>query len=756
MPRSFIQKEPEIINFIASARREKTKVLQIATTNENKLREFRRLMPGYEIEPISLNVDEIQSLNHQEVAKKKAEEAWRKNGFNPILVEDTSLEIAGLNGRPGTLTDSFTKDHGMRKEISEHWLRGKDRRALARVTLAIYDGKEHHLFEGGTAGKIAETPRGSLEFSWDDIFIPDGQPKKGQKTFAEMAPQEKDRYSMRRRAVESFIRTKLVLNANVLELPEPFHSEIKRVDVKKLTASGVGLKFAYDLEGVEGNKPNRQLTAETYKAIGEEKNPYFLRYSFNKDSASVGMILTDMDREDTKRYHNGDPILWQVGPEKRTLAIAQRVEYFEKNTDKAIIDIIKNLEKNLDIISHRSNKESRAVEALLHGTVASTDPIYARAIKELGYKKLTSNKKVSRANISETGLFNKVGKYPRIVIGLGSMPAITGWRDVVTAGVLGHMPVFITRNGIFAGYPERQIKLAQQVKEQLKSYGLRNHTLELFTRNIGVAIGTNDPKAELEKAKKMYKEAGIKLFRIYTINGDPRCIEIARLLRKEFGSEVEIFAGQVTDKKQAVAYLEEARVDALVFGHGGGRQCTSAANGMAISTVEEIYSIVRDSRFNDVSLVAEGGVGTNIGPLLILGIDAVLYNQQLVRGTIETGGLFVQNKYGDFVQPYHGSASAPTMIIEAANPKLHEIRINASGRTKVPEGKPGYMKYTAKANSMAFWVDEFKYHAARTLADLGVENIAEMRKFLLNTNMDLLRIVSPEAAKTASPYGNGG
>ena len=65
-------------------------------------------------------------------------------------------------------------------------------------------------------------------------------------------------------------------------------------------------------------------------------------------------------------------------------------------------------------------------------------------------------------------------------------------------------------------------------------HGIKN----IFRRNIGVAIGTNDPKEELKKALKLNKEAGINLFRIYTINGDPRCIEVAQLLRKELGNEV--------------------------------------------------------------------------------------------------------------------------------------------------------------------------------------------------------------------------
>ncbi|MFC1722493.1 IMP dehydrogenase, partial [Patescibacteria group bacterium] len=257
----------------------------------------------------------------------------------------------------------------------------------------------------------------------------------------------------------------------------------------------------------------------------------------------------------------------------------------------------------------------------------------------------------------------------------------------------------------------------------------------------------------VKEAEIFYKKENIKLFRIYTINSDPRVIETAELLRKKLGDDIEIFVGQISDITQARLLVEKAKVDALIFGHGGGRQCTSATNGMAISTVEEIYSIIKDEFFNDTSLIVEGGVGKSVGALIILGVDCILYNQQLVKGTLEIGGLFLQHLNGTFVQPYHGSASAPTMIIEAANPNMHDQRIDCSGRTKIPEGKPGYSKYSEKANSMTYWVEEFKHQAARTLADLGVENMSELRTFLQTTDLDMLRIVSPEAAKTASAYG---
>lgn len=745
MPRSLSAlQDPVNINTIQSGGQLQT-TLEVATSNVKKLTELQTLLPEYKILGIDLGVDEVQSLSSEVVAKKKALAAWQKNDFNPILVEDTSLEIAGIGNLPGTLATFFTSDPHIREQIAKVWLKGKNRSAVAKVTLAIHDGTETHTFEGRTLGKIANEPLGDPS-DWDDIFIPNGATK----TFGQMTLAEKNKFSMRAKAVAEFKKTKLVLKSRVLCLPEPFNSELERINTGKL-ATTKALKFAFMAEGVSGNKPSKNFDANTYEPLVEEKNNYYLRYKINSNSPSIGLVLTDVDRAQNKRYSNGKPIIWQMGPERRKLALAQRAQYFLDNTDKKVVQSVVNLSKQT--IPPRVNSRSNAVETMLYGESKSYNAIHAHAVKELGYKKITSQKIISRQSISKFGLFNKIGKYHRLMLGIGSMPAVSGWKDVLVTSAIGYIPTFIARNNILAENPALRIDLINSAKSNIKDLGLSKKHEHMALLNIGVAIGTNDPKYEVKQATELYEKAGIKLFRIYTINGDPRCIETAELLRKTLGNDIEIFAGQLTEKEQAVQYMEKADVDALIFGHGGGRQCTSAINGMAISTVEEIYSITTDRYFNNTTLLIEGGVGRNVGPLLLLGIDGILYNQQLVRGTLEIGGFFIENRAGEYGQPYHGSASSPTMIIEAANDRLKDARINYSGRTKVPEGKPGFSAYSEKANSMAFWIDEFKHHLARTMADLGVENIIELRELLQKTDKELLRTVSPEAAVTASPYG---
>jgi hypothetical protein len=232
-------------------------------------------------------------------------------------------------------------------------------------------------------------------------------------------------------------------------------------------------------------------------------------------------------------------------------------------------------------------------------------------------------------------------------------------------------------------------------------------------------------------------------------------VETAEAIRQAFGDEIELFVGQITDKAQALKLIApDVAVDGLFFGHGGGRQCTSATNGMAVTTLEEIYSIVTDPRFNHVTVAVEGGIGTQVGHLLLMGVDLISYNQQLAHCVIEQGDIYFQHESGEICMPYHGSASAPTMIIESANPALAKKRLHRGGRTRNVEGKAGYRFYEEKANSMAFYINTFKHYAARTLADVGVKTIADLRAFLRDHDEEMIRVVSSQASAVAGAYRN--
>ena len=590
MPRTLHHSLPRIINRINTHSGSSDKIIEVATTNQGKLREIRAILKGYEVLPKKLKIEEVQSTDPNKVVSEKAKAAFIANGYNPILVEDTSLEIKGIGGRPGTYVNDFCSELAMRQVIVEEWLRGKDRLALARVLLAIHDGVETHVWEGKVTGQISTELRGMNGFGWDDMFIPDGQSSRDLKTFAEMTDAQKTKYSMRKKALNDFTSNPVDVAQPIFELPEPYQQEIERVQIDELQ-NNRSIKFAYKLEALDqDNKPNNKFVAPNYRKLTKTENSYFSRYLQQADSKSLGLILTDVDRKHLKLHRNGEPVLWQMGPERRHLALAQRAEFFHAHQNKQVHQVLDEIEAEAVSFPRRANRRSMAIENALgmNGLDTYTN---AKSLKEIGYKKLSAPQQVSRTEAAHFGLYNMVGKHARSIYGVGCLPYISGWRDVIVMSAIAHIPVFVHRNSLNAINFQNQIDLINSAKEVVRELNLGAKAERRAMANIGAAIGAN-PQIDLDKTKRLYKEAGVKLFRIYTINSDPRVVETARVLRQEFGDEIEIFVGQLVDKQQCAALVADDIVaDGLVFGHGGGRQCTSATNGMALATLEEIYQV---------------------------------------------------------------------------------------------------------------------------------------------------------------------
>ena len=756
MPRRIHVHDRDVINQVVDINSvDKTlKFAAYATSNEKKLEEIKRILPDFEIIGKNLDIEEIQSLDPYKVVSHKAKETWRKNNYNPIIVEDTSLDIFELGNRPSPYIKDFLSEVEMRKKIVEIWLQGKGSAAVARVLFALYDGQDVHIREGKVSGKITTKLRGSNGFGWDDMFIPDGQKTSPPKTFAEMTDAEKDSFSMRRLALEDLIARPFKFSNPIFMLPEPYEQELLRIDKEQLK-NEKAKHFAFELEALDKkNKENFEYLANDYSPIKKSTNAYFNRFVFEPNQKSLGLLLTDVDRSNIKTYENGEPVIWQMGPERRHLALVERADFFIRHQKSSIHNILDNIDEQIisGTYPNRRRERSKVIDRLLG---IGDDRIVTRthAINEVGYKKTSSDKNMSRTRIAEDGLYTKIGKYGRSLFGIGSMPPVSGWRDVLVTSAIAHMPVFTTRNSIFAGDVTKQIDLIKDAKETLNKLILGGKNLLRAERNIGAAMGSGNVEHEIANAIRLYEEAGVTLFRIYTINSDQRVIDTARGIRKALGDKVEIFAGQLVDKKQCLALLApDIKVDALIFGHGGGRQCTSAINGMAVTTLEEVYDMIIDRRLDDTTVIVEGGVGTSVGGIIVLGVNGILYNQQMTRCTIETGDIFFEHKDGGICHPYHGSASAPTMIIESYKSKNKRSKMFASGRVLNIEGKPGYCYYSEKANSMTLYIDNFNHFAARTLADMGVESIAELITKLNNDKNDYLRIVSSEAKYIGSPY----
>lgn len=160
------------------------------TGNQHKA-DFLAQYLGHPVAHQKIELDEIQTLDLQEVSENKARQAYA-TVQKPVLVEDISLEFMALGKLPGTFVRWFIEEIGTQGLCK--MLKGyEDRSAIAKSCFVYFDGMRLEFFEGSITGQIASEPRGAGGFGWDAVFIPDG----AEKTLAEMNDQEIKQFSLR-------------------------------------------------------------------------------------------------------------------------------------------------------------------------------------------------------------------------------------------------------------------------------------------------------------------------------------------------------------------------------------------------------------------------------------------------------------------------------------------------------------------------------------------------------------------------------
>lgn len=161
--------------------------IYFVTGNDKKFREAKALIPS--LERIEIDLPEEQSLDPQLVIAKKLE-VGKTHHEGPLIVEDTSLYLNGLNGFPGPLIKWMLHAVG-NQGIYDLCQSIHNRHALVKTVIGYHDGHKIHFFEGEISGQIV-APYGNEGFGWDNIFQPDGL----NETFAEMG-EYKSEFSMR-------------------------------------------------------------------------------------------------------------------------------------------------------------------------------------------------------------------------------------------------------------------------------------------------------------------------------------------------------------------------------------------------------------------------------------------------------------------------------------------------------------------------------------------------------------------------------
>lgn len=170
------------------------------TSSTHKHQEAEAIF-GFPLTRTSLDLLEPQSLNVLDVARQKAHLAHSML-HEPVLVEDTSLELRALGGFPGPLVRWLLE--AAKPAALARMLDGfADRRATARCVALLFDGAREWVGEGTVAGVIVDAPRGKSGFGWDVVFAPSWG---GGRTYAEMTGDEKNARSHRGLAFRSLRR----------------------------------------------------------------------------------------------------------------------------------------------------------------------------------------------------------------------------------------------------------------------------------------------------------------------------------------------------------------------------------------------------------------------------------------------------------------------------------------------------------------------------------------------------------------------
>lgn len=174
-----------------------------ATQNAGKTKEVKAIFAQSPFEIISL-YDLDNNINIEEHGTTFSENAFIKAKTiydiykEPVVADDSGLEIEQLNGRPGVYSARYAGEYCSYEEnnlkvISELKNFSEPHRAKFVSYAVFYNGKDEIEAMGELHGQIIKEQRGRNGFGYDPIFIPDGF----ERTISELSFEEKNKISHR-------------------------------------------------------------------------------------------------------------------------------------------------------------------------------------------------------------------------------------------------------------------------------------------------------------------------------------------------------------------------------------------------------------------------------------------------------------------------------------------------------------------------------------------------------------------------------
>ena len=189
------------------------KRLIITSNNEHKMLELEsilrdinvdlKVVPLRELDNVPEIIEDGQTF--EENATKKVTTIAKIAPNDYILADDSGLKVDALKGMPGIYSARFA---GERKSDAANNAKllyeltdvpDEDRTAQFHCTLVFAAPKKDSLVVAAEwPGHIGRIPRGENGFGYDPLFVPEGSDQ----TAAELASEEKNKYSHRAQAIE--------------------------------------------------------------------------------------------------------------------------------------------------------------------------------------------------------------------------------------------------------------------------------------------------------------------------------------------------------------------------------------------------------------------------------------------------------------------------------------------------------------------------------------------------------------------------
>lgn len=191
---------------------EESKKILLATSNEGKLKEFKKLFTKFDLvyqTELGINDAIEDGLTFFENALKKARHGAKESGLYTIA-DDSGLVVPGLNFEPGIYSARYAgegaSDLDNRSKIIEE-LKKRNLESLPAYYVCILVGINSEndpmpiYASGKIHGKIRTISEGDDGFGYDKIFYPNDS----QTSMASITPELKNTISHRAIAARSFL-----------------------------------------------------------------------------------------------------------------------------------------------------------------------------------------------------------------------------------------------------------------------------------------------------------------------------------------------------------------------------------------------------------------------------------------------------------------------------------------------------------------------------------------------------------------------